>query len=293
MRIILGEHLWSEVFPQSKDKIGTASCIFYSVFNSRREVEKTGWKPAEIDEVEIFKGFNSARQTVVAQPYPRSEFCLPPQLPGNVSALALFRYLPVELFPEAAKLNPPSETPSTIVAAPRVVPGYVPPAATPTANQGGGGKGRKKGKGKATPVDPTIRPTAPLSRPAEASAKAKLVHNKPTRVMAAMYEDDSDDDGAAYIPGHPGPGPANWEDDFNDLSLQDREKLEKEKECPEPEFDIVAPKVKPKDDEGPLCPEHKKRCKSGICEWAREQKRKQKRIDNLNGPQTGQYQRHW
>lgn len=80
----------------------------------------------------------------------------------------------------------------------------------------------------ATPLDPTVRPTAPLSRPVESSAKAKLIHNKPVQVTAAMYDDDSDDDGAAYIPGHPGTRPPNWQDDFNGLSLQDSKKPEKE-----------------------------------------------------------------
>lgn len=42
MRQILGEHPWIDAFPQSKDEDGTSSKVFYSVFISRREVEKTG-----------------------------------------------------------------------------------------------------------------------------------------------------------------------------------------------------------------------------------------------------------
>lgn len=75
-----------------------------------------------------------------------TDFCLPPQLPGNVSALELFRYLPVDVFPEAALLNPAAPTPSTIVT-PRVVPGSAPPAVKQAVSTGGG-KGKKKGKGK-------------------------------------------------------------------------------------------------------------------------------------------------
>ncbi|KAF8599877.1 hypothetical protein BDV93DRAFT_525736 [Ceratobasidium sp. AG-I] len=291
MRQILGEHPWIDAFPKSKDEDGTSSKIFYSVFKTRREVEKTGWKPVHIDEDEVFKGFNPTRGTVVAFPYPETDFCLPPQLPGNVAALELFRYLPVEVFPEAARLNPPAPTPSTVVT-PRVVPGSAPPVVNQSAGTGGGKKGKKKGK--ANSLDPTVRPTAPLARTAESSAKAKIIHKQPAPTMASMYDDSDDDDGAAYMPGHPGPGTTNWQADFNDMSIKDDEPPEKIEEFAEPEYEVVPLKAnaKPKD-EGPVCPEHNKRCKSGICEWAREQKRKQKRIESRNGPQTGQYQRVW
>lgn len=76
-------------------------------------------------------------------------------------------------------------------------------------------------------MDPAVRPTAPLARTAESSAKAKIIHKQPAPVMASMYDDSDDDDGAAYMPGHPGPGPANWQADFNDLSIEDSKPPEK------------------------------------------------------------------
>jgi hypothetical protein len=77
-----------------------------------------------------------------------------------------------------------------------------------------GGKGKKKGKGGGKAVyclaslarvlrayllgasgpDPTVRPTQPLMRSVEASAKAKSLHNKPVKLSAKAYDEDEDED---------------------------------------------------------------------------------------------------
>jgi hypothetical protein len=298
MRGILGLHEWSEVFLKAPDDEITSSKIFYSTFGSRREVEKTGWKPVEVKD-EHFKNFNPANREKVEYPYPSTYFCEPPLLTGEVSALKLFRYLPADVFPEArAKSQAPVPAPP---AAPvRVVPGSAAAASGGDSTGGKGKKGKGKGKGSASNPDPTVRPTAPLTRSVESSAKAKAIHRQPAPVIAAMYAEDSDDDAGNYMPAHPGTKPANWDGEFNDGSKKEgglpEEKAEVPKEPPT-QAQLIAPfaGIKIKEDDGPLCPHHNKRCKSGICEWAKEQKRIQKRIankykDNLT---IGQNQRQW
>ncbi|KAG8780422.1 hypothetical protein FRC12_023052 [Ceratobasidium sp. 428] len=294
MRNILGEHEWSEVFVKIESEDITSSKIFYSTFNSRREVEKTGWKPVDIVD-EYFKNFNPSKGGKCVYPYPDTHFCEPPLLTGEVSALKLFRFLPVELFPEAARSRPQAPAPVAPTPPPRVVPGSAP------ASGGGnstGGKGKKgKGKGNGSNLDPTIRTTAPITRSLESSAKAKATFRQ-APVVAKMYEEDSDDDGANYMPAHPGPRPANWDGDWADGDKKEdevpEEKYEEPQEPPtEPGLTSRFAGIKIKENDGPLCPTHNKRCKPGICEWANEEKRKKKRIQNRSTPRTGQNQRQW
>jgi len=302
MRAILGEHHWDKVFVNFEDEGVTSSKVFYSTFQSRREVEKTGWKPVEIKD-SYFKNFNPAKRAKIEYPYPATSYCEPPLLAGEVSALNLFRWLPAEIFPEAARAKPTNPMDDTPAPPPlRVVPGSAGAMGmAPSGNNNSGGKGNKKGKGKgkgnASTLDPTIRPTAPLMRAPESSAKAKAIHRQPAAVNAAMYEDNSDDDAAAYIAGDPSQRPANWDGEFNDLSIKDSEPVDaKEDEDDESSAKhTITPllDIKGKEPDGPLCPNHNKRCKSGICEWAGEQKRLQKRIANKNKAETGQWQRRW
>ncbi|KAG8698196.1 hypothetical protein FRC08_006072 [Ceratobasidium sp. 394] len=300
MRGILGEHDWNEVFVKIPEGDITSSRVFYSTFRSRREVEKTGWKAVEVQD-ELFKGFNPAKGGKVEYPYPATYYCEPPLFTGEVSALKLCRNLPANIFPEA-RLKPEAPVQETPKVPVRVVPGSA--AAAGGTSSGGnstggvGKKGRGKGKGNAPNLDPTVRPTAPLTRSVEASAKAKAVHRQPAPVIAAMYAEDSDDDAANYMAAHPGPGPANWNGEFNDGSNKEDGLPEEKQEAPEESsaqtpFTTQFAGLKVKEDDGPLCPHHNKRCKSGICEWARDQKRIQKRIANKSKPTTGQHQRQW
>ncbi|KAG9127008.1 hypothetical protein FRC07_001033 [Ceratobasidium sp. 392] len=301
MRNILGEHEWSEVFVNIESEDITSSKVFYSTFNSRREVEKTGWKAIDIGD-QYFKNFNPTKGGKIVYPYPATHFCEPPLLTGEVSALKLFRYLPTEIFPEA-RVNQQAPAPQAPVAPVRVVPGSAPALGGNNSTGGKGKKGKKKGN-RIDPsidsnLDPTVRPTAPLTRSMEASAKAKAVHRQLAPVTPAMYDEDSDDDGANYMAAHPGPGPANWNGSWADESKKEEEEYVDEK-YEEPEESPVQSGlaarfagVKIKDDDGPLCPHHNKRCKSGICEWAREQKRKEKLIQSRNTGRTGQNQRQW
>jgi hypothetical protein len=76
-------------------------------------------------------------------------FCDPPLLAGEVSALNLFRFLPAEIFPEAARAKPPTPAVEGPTAPPRVVPGSAGAMGiAPSGNNNSGGKGKKKGKGK-------------------------------------------------------------------------------------------------------------------------------------------------
>ncbi|KAG8705433.1 hypothetical protein FRC09_002960 [Ceratobasidium sp. 395] len=294
MRSILGEHEWSDVFVKIESEDITSSKIFYSTFKSRREVEKTGWKPVDIVD-EYFKNFNPAKGGKCVHPYPKTHFCEPPLLTGEVSALRLFKSLPVKLFPEAARSQPQAPAPVAPTPPVRVVPGSAP------ASGGGnstGGKGKKgKGKGNGPNLDPTIRTTAPITRSLESSAKAKATFRQ-APVVAKMYEEDSDDDGANYIPAHPGPGPANWDGVWADEAKKEDEVPDEKYEEPQepstqPGLTSRFAGIKIKEDDGPLCPHHNKRCKPGICEWANEEKRKKKRIQNRSTPRTGQNQRQW
>ncbi|QRV98404.1 short chain dehydrogenase [Ceratobasidium sp. AG-Ba] len=310
MRQILGRHDWSEVFVSREDDEVVCSLVFLSTFRTRREVEKTGWRTVDITD-DIFKGFNPAKAKKINYPYPETTYCEPPLLTGEVNAIRLFRFLPANLFPEAARNKP--QTPAAPVAPPkpvaRVVPGSAAAAGLPPAvKKDLGGKG-KKGKGTGPSRDPNERPTAPLSRTVESSAKAKAVHRQPAPVVADMYREDSDDDAAQYMAAHPGPDrPANWNADFDDEKSRkgkEKQKIEEEESTKNMEalyaeeeddegYEEIVPKfagVKIKEKEGPVCPEHGKRCKTGICEWAKEQKRIQKRIAQKNTDKTGQWVR--
>ncbi|KAG8742887.1 hypothetical protein FRC10_000807 [Ceratobasidium sp. 414] len=274
MRGILGEHEWTEVFLKAPDDDITSSKIFYSTFGSRREVEKTGWKAVEVQD-KYFKNFNPARREKVEYPYPlfgprlynsldhstdlATYFCEPPLLTGEVSALKLFRYLPADIFPEA-RAKPQAPVPEPPAAPVRVVPGSAAAVSGGDSTGGKGKKGKGKGKGGAPNPDPTVRPTAPLMRSVESSAKAKAIHRQPVPVIAAMYDEDSDDDAANYMAAHPGPLPANWNGEFNDESNKE-DKLPEEKavlEEPPTQAQLTAPfaGIKIKEDDGPLCPHH-------------------------------------
>ncbi|KAG8723999.1 hypothetical protein FRC09_000807 [Ceratobasidium sp. 395] len=288
MRNILGEHEWSKVFVKRESEEITSSKIFYSTFKSRRDVEKTGWKPVDIVD-EYFKNFNPSKGGKCAHPYPDTHFCEPPLLTGEVSALRLFKSLPVKLFPEAARNQPQAPAPVAPTPPSRVVPGSAP------ASGGGnstGGKGKKgKGKGNGPNLDPIIHTATPITRSLESSAKAKATFRQ-APVVAKMYEEDSDDDGANYIPAHPGPGPANWSGAWDDGAKKEDEVLDEKYEPQEPSTQPGLTSrftgIEVEEDDGPMCPHHNERCKPGICEWANEEKRKKKRIQNRSTPSTGQ-----
>ncbi|KAG8691030.1 hypothetical protein FRC11_007358 [Ceratobasidium sp. 423] len=303
MRNILGQHDWETVFPQyrSGEEGITRSRIFYSTFRTRREVEKTGWKIRVVTD-EWFKGFNPNKGVMIKYPYPPTTFCEPPGLAEEVNALQLFRYLPGDLFPEARLRPTETETDSAPPTAPppRVVPGSGGRAGGSGGNvNAAGSKGKKKG------ADPTVRPTAPVTRSAEAGAKAKATHSQPVRITANVYDEDSEGD-----------------DGFGNYALHHQDEEEEEEEKPKakpseevkdlnegvqnthiddnagghvPQFD---PFIRARQEEASLsadelCPTHKKKCKPGICQWAADKKRQEKQRQSRTGGRSGQNTRRW
>ncbi|CUA76424.1 hypothetical protein RSOLAG22IIIB_12280 [Rhizoctonia solani] len=309
MRQILGEHDWKTVFPRyDAEKEGiTHSHVFYSTFRSRREVEKTGWKIRVVQD-EWFKGFNPSKGIIVNYPYPPTTFCEPPGLAEEVNALQLFRYLPGDIFPEARRRLAVTETASAPPTAPppRIVPGSGGKVGASSSNvSAAGGKGKKKGG-----ADPNVRPTAQITRSAEAGAKAKATHSQPVKITAAVYDDDSEgDDGYGNYALH------HQDEDEN----EDEEKPKDDKQgegisdltqgmqnaqvddsaagwegYPTPQFDpFIRARQEEATSDTDICPTHKKKCKPGICQWAADKKAAEKRLQKRTGGRSGQNTRRW
>ncbi|KDN42367.1 hypothetical protein RSAG8_06858, partial [Rhizoctonia solani AG-8 WAC10335] len=308
MRNILGEHDWETVFPRYDPDEGiTHSQIFYSTFRSRREVEKTGWKIRVVTD-DWFKGFNPDSGKMINYPYPATTFCEPPSLAEEVNALQLFRYLPGDIFPEGRRRPVVTETVSAppTVPPPRVVPGSGGKVGASSGKvSAAGGKGKKKGG-----ADPNVRVTAPVIRSAEASAKAKATHPQPVKITANVYDDDSEgDDGFGNYAMHQdeaGEEPKDAEEEPKDTDKDVKgitqgmqnahvdDGAEGWEGYPTPQFD---PFIRTGQDEAAsdtdICPNHKKRCKPGICQWAADKKANEKRLQKRTGGRSGQNTRRW
>ncbi|KAF8689747.1 hypothetical protein RHS03_09043, partial [Rhizoctonia solani] len=301
MRKILGEHDWKTVFPKyDPDEGVTHSQVFYSTFRSRREVEKTGWKIRPVVD-EWFKGFNPTKGKQVNYPYPPTTFCEPPSLAEEVNALQLFRYLPGDIFPEARRRPPVTETVSAppTVPPPRIVPGSGGKAGTSSGNvNAAGGKGKKKGA-----TDPNVRTAAPITRTTEASAKAKATHNQPIK-MASVYDEDSDgDEGYGNYAMHQQEEEEENPKGVKPDAVKDLAKGVEDVQLKDDYYQYSAPPledpfIRAKQEEVPLsedeiCPTHKKKCKPGICQWAAEKKRAEKQRQSRTGGRSGQNTRRW
>lgn len=271
MRKILGLHDWDEVFVTYDKKEGiTNSKVFYSTFGSREEVKNDGWKIVEVQD-KWFERFDPTRGSKVKYPYPATTFCELPNLAGEVTARSLFRALPANLFPEGGKQPDVTGTASAIIAPqPRVIPGSGGVFAR-SSNAGGKGKKKDNGSGNAG-IDPAIRQTAPLARLAEASAKAKAIHNQPAKMTFKSYEEDSDDDDVGYY--------RSQTDDFGPAASTS-------------EYNPFFFNGPAQDDDAERCPTHGKRCPKGACSWAVEQKRLQRQRENRTGGTAGQNERYW
>ncbi|KAF8723204.1 hypothetical protein RHS02_08664, partial [Rhizoctonia solani] len=292
MRKILGEHDWKTVFPKyDPDEGVTHSQVFYSTFRSRREVEKTGWKIRPVVD-EWFKGFNPTKGKQVNYPYPPTTFCEPPSLAEEVNALQLFRYLPGDIFPEARRRPPVTETVSAppTVPPPRIVPGSGGKAGTSSGNvNAAGGKGKKKGA-----ADPNVRTAAPITRTTEASAKAKATHNQPIK-MASVYDEDSDgDEGYGNYAMHQQEEEEEKPKGVKPYAVKDLAKEVEDVQLKDDYYQYSAPPledpfIRAKQEEVPLsedeiCPTHK---------WAAEKKRAEKQRQSRTGGRSGQNTRRW
>ncbi|KAL5638516.1 hypothetical protein ACGC1H_005254 [Rhizoctonia solani] len=308
MRNILGEHDWETVFPKYDPDEGiTHSQVFYSTFRSRREVEKTGWRIRVVKD-EWFDKFNPASGKMIKYPYPATTFCEPPGLAEEVNALQLFRYLPGDVFPEARRRPAIAETVSAPPTAPppRIVPGSGGKVGASTENvKAAGGKGKKKGG-----ADPNVRPTAQVVRSAEAGAKAKATHSQPVKIKATVYDEDSEGD----------EGFGNYALHHQEEEEEEEEEKPKDEKPDEDVRDITQglhnvqvndgtgawagsstahfdPFIRPKGEESitdtDICPNHKKKCKPGICQWAADKKAAEKRLQKRTGGRSGQNTRRW
>ncbi|KAF8749767.1 hypothetical protein RHS01_09804 [Rhizoctonia solani] len=299
--VIIIEHDWKTVFPKyDPDEGVTHSQVFYSTFRSRREVEKTGWKIRPVVD-EWFKGFNPTKGKQVNYPYPPTTFCEPPSLAEEVNALQLFRYLPGDIFPEARRRPPVTETVSAppTVPPPRIVPGSGGKAGTSSGNvNAAGGKGKKKGA-----ADPNVRTAAPITRTTEASAKAKATHNQPIK-MASVYDEDSDgDEGYGNYAMHQQEEEEEKPKGVKPDAVKDLAKGVEDVQLKDDYYQYSAPPledpfIRAKQEEVPLsedeiCPTHKKKCKPGICQWAAEKKRAEKQRQSRTGGRSGQNTRRW
>ncbi|KAJ1306234.1 hypothetical protein OPQ81_010940 [Rhizoctonia solani] len=283
MRRILGEHDWKTAFPKYDPDEGiTHSQVFYSTFQTRREVEKTGWKIRVVQD-DWFKGIQSHQRQNGQLSIP-GHHVLRATRPGRGT-----RRRPAVTETASA---PPTAPP------PRIVPGSGGRAgASDGYANAAGGKGKKK------VADPNVRPTVPVTRSAEASGKAKATHSQPVRIMADLYDEDDDgDDGYGnYAMHHQDEEEEQPKGDKPDREVKDitdgMQKVEFDdysEGYPTPQFDpFIRAKQEEVVSEEDICPTHKKRCKPGICQWAANKKAAEKRLQKRTGGRSGQNTRRW
>ncbi|KAF7290015.1 hypothetical protein HMN09_01306300 [Mycena chlorophos] len=278
-RRLLGEHRWGEFLkkPVGDEHTG-ATRVFYSTYNSRRGVQKDGWRKIDVKDA-WFCGW-SAQRCDYRSPFPLSGWCQPP--PEDRTGKAMCRPLPKDIIPPPGTASITTPTGAAAIPLPPtpstpVVPGSAGWEAHKFAKAQENVLGRGRGRGRGGPARPVTEknipststapwhhPSSPVTPNTPAStrhiAETLAPRQSDTKFLDELYDEAQDED--HYV--------ADWAREPQPQPLR------------LPPF--AAPRPKPsrvEEAKNAICPvpNHGRLCKKAICVERNKMVRKAERED--------------